>query len=247
MKFYSRFAIITALLAAISVPALASSGLELLQSVYDFGLFREAAGPQTCVVKMVNRGTEPDFIRSVHASCGCTDVTFQEGEIAPGDTCNVTVTYDPAGRPGKFNKNVRVTLGEDYRQANFKIVGTVLGTPETLDVAYPVAFGNLRLGTSMLYFDGIAFGNAKHQFINAVNMGETPLKLTLKSSAKELDAGVFPEVSKPGDVITFSFYLNSHLAPGPGEYNYTVEVLDADRPDTPIGEIKIGAKIEPKK
>ncbi|MDR1780865.1 MAG: DUF1573 domain-containing protein [Tannerella sp.] len=75
---------------------------------YDFGEILEADGPASHVFTVVNEGEKPLVISRVVPSCGCTTPEWTKEPIAPGKTGEIKVTYNPAGRPGKFIKTINV-------------------------------------------------------------------------------------------------------------------------------------------
>lgn len=103
------------------------------QTTHDFGTLEE--GPKvTHVFTFVNTGKEPLLITSARASCGCTVPQKPEKPILPGETGEITVTYNTKGRPGKFNKNITITSNAKQSTFVLKIKGEVVppvnGTPE---------------------------------------------------------------------------------------------------------------------
>ena len=132
------------MLLALLVPAVARGEIVWLEKEYDFGLMKEEAGPKTGSVRLVNTGPEEAVITGARPSCGCTGVAYPDDPIAPGDTVKFSFTYNPLGRPGRFEKSIRVYIG-DFDMATIRIRGNVLGTPESLSTLYPVEAGPLRL------------------------------------------------------------------------------------------------------
>lgn len=96
------------------------------KTIHDFGNIREDGGPVTYEFTFTNSGSEPLKINSARAECGCTRPTYPEGEIAPGETGVIKVTYNPLGRPGGFTKVVTVRCSGNPGKVNLKIRGTVL-------------------------------------------------------------------------------------------------------------------------
>ena len=77
-------------------------------ATFDFGDIKEAAGPASHIFTIMNNGELPLVISRVVASCGCTTPEWTKEPIAPGKEGKVVVTYNPAGRPGPFYKNIAV-------------------------------------------------------------------------------------------------------------------------------------------
>ena len=120
--------LMAALMAGAALSAFSASpvsSVRWLEKDYDFGLMKEVAGPKTGQSRFVNAGRDTL----------CTTA---------GPTAVIRYTYDPAMRPGKFAKHVRVNLS-DGTHASIAIKGNVLGTPESLSTLYPVEAGMLRL------------------------------------------------------------------------------------------------------
>ncbi len=95
---------------------------------HDFGNIREADGPVSYDFEFTNAGDEPLVIISANASCGCTKPEIPKKPVAPGKSAKIKVTYLPTGRPGEFNKTVRVRTNakRPYKQVNLKITGVVI-------------------------------------------------------------------------------------------------------------------------
>lgn len=91
---------------------------------HDFGTIREADGPVSYKFTVENTGDKPLVILSAKAQCGCTTPVVPKQPIKPGETATISVTYNPAGRPGEFKKTIRVKAKPG--QATLTITGTVV-------------------------------------------------------------------------------------------------------------------------
>lgn len=191
---------------------------------YDFGVFHEEAGPQTGTVSFVNEGPEATVVNRVRTSCGCTGASFTEGEIAPGATGKVSFTYNPAGRPGRFEKTVKVYTGLENEITVIVIRGTVLGKPETLEADYPVECGPLRLSESRIDAGTLRYGTARHLFFRAVNQSADTIVPTFQSASPALDVSAAHKAVAPGDVLSVSVYLNSRELSEPGYVEIPITV-----------------------
>lgn len=56
-----------------------------------------------------NTGTEPIVIENVRASCGCTTPVKPEGPVLPGQTEELKVVFNSAGKMGMQNKAITIT------------------------------------------------------------------------------------------------------------------------------------------
>ena len=116
----------------------------------DFGTIREADGPVSHTFTGVNRSDKPLVILDVVTSCGCTVPRFSKQPILPGGKTEITVTYDPANRPGIFNKDLTVYSSERKKIATLTVQGSVTPRPKSLEELYPIdAGGGLRLTTTL--------------------------------------------------------------------------------------------------
>lgn len=101
--------------------------IKFIEKEHEFGNIKEKGGKVTATFKFVNTGDAPLVILSATASCGCTDPSFEDDPIAPGDTSQIKVTYNPNGRPGEFVKTIVVKTNAVKNSASrLKIKGMVL-------------------------------------------------------------------------------------------------------------------------
>ncbi|MDV3309741.1 MAG: DUF1573 domain-containing protein [Cyclobacteriaceae bacterium] len=78
------------------------------ESSYDFGDIRQGEKVEHTFV-FTNTGNEPLIITNVQVTCGCTTPKgFPRDPIAPGETGEITVAFNSAGRVGKHHKVVTV-------------------------------------------------------------------------------------------------------------------------------------------
>lgn len=102
------------------------AGIEFVEKEYNFGTIPENGGPVTHFFEFTNTGTSPLVIISAIASCGCTRPTYPTEPIAPGKKGKIKVTFLPEGRPGEFDKVVKVrSNAKDQQKISLKIRGTV--------------------------------------------------------------------------------------------------------------------------
>ena len=107
-----RFAfILSALLLFVGIAlAQATKGAVISAPVteFDFGTILEANGKVSHTFIIKNTGDAPLSITRVSTPCSCTTPEHTREPIAPGKEGKVVVTYNPAGRPGPFYKNIAV-------------------------------------------------------------------------------------------------------------------------------------------
>lgn len=237
--------LITCVCSIFSITA-AKAQVEWLESEYDYGTFREAAGPQKGSVRFVNKGSEPTFISGVRPSCGCTAAAYTESMIQPGDTAIVSFIYNPYGRPGRFDKTVKVFTGKDREMKVVRIKGTVIGEPETLKTTYPYMAGPLRLERLTVPVGDIPKGSSRHLFLNVYNQSEDTISPSWSNHNRAVEVELTPKRLAPGDIGTLGFYLRTPLAEEMGPVEYPVEIVaDASDPHSERKELTITANITP--
>ena len=78
-------------------------------TTYNFGTFSENSPKVTCTFKFKNTGDKPLVIHQAVASCGCTVPQYPKEPIQPGETGQIIVTYNGAGKfPGHFKKSITI-------------------------------------------------------------------------------------------------------------------------------------------
>ena len=96
---------------------------------HDFGSIKESDGPVTFVFEFTNAGTDPLILKNAQPSCGCTTPDWTKEPILPGKKGSIKVTYNPANRPGGFDKQITVTSDGNPSTQVLKIMGTVVPKP----------------------------------------------------------------------------------------------------------------------
>jgi hypothetical protein len=82
--------------------------LSITEDAYDFGTIAESEGAVSHTFIVKNEGNRPLVIKRVIPSCGCTSPDWTKEPIAPGETGEVVITFNPNGRSGPFTKTVSV-------------------------------------------------------------------------------------------------------------------------------------------
>lgn len=99
----------------IAVFAAGIAEIKFNETSHDFGSFPENAPKVTCKFKFTNTGDGPLVIHQAIASCGCTVPQYPKEPIKPGESGEITVTYNGAGKfPGHFRKSI--TLRTNAKQ-----------------------------------------------------------------------------------------------------------------------------------
>lgn len=213
------------LISAAYVAACAAESVEWLETKHNFGAFDENMGRVSTVFRFVNTGTEPVSIIAARASCGCTAPDYDRAPVAPGDTARITVTYDPAGRPGRFSKYVAVDLSYEGSRQKLIIEGTVVGNSASVAQQYPAeCTGLLRLSRGAAMMGDVVKGQLKTLFLKAYNSSHDSICPSVSGLPKYVDVTVAPERVAPGEQCSFIFYFHSDRCPLYGLVSDTVYI-----------------------
>jgi Protein of unknown function (DUF1573) len=98
--------------------------LELHPAVGD----KEAVGH----FKYKNTGNTPIHFKSVHSSCGCTTAQSQKDQVAPGDSGEITATFNIGDRTGTQVKSVTVETDDPAHATTVLTLKSVI--PQMLEV-----------------------------------------------------------------------------------------------------------------
>ena len=125
-RIFSIFALVLISVLTFNIVAAEKGAvMTFAEKTHDFGSIKEADGPVTHVFEFTNTGSEPLVIINVNASCGCTRPEYPKEPIMPGKKGKIKVTFNPAGRPGEFSKEVKIRTNGSKRPV-LRITGTVI-------------------------------------------------------------------------------------------------------------------------
>ena len=99
--------IVTTLFSSVVFAQLFQPKLVLQQNSFDFGDIKQGETVSHTFI-LSNNGGDLLKITDVRASCGCTAAAPDKKELAPGESTNLVVSFNSAGRMGKQSKTVRV-------------------------------------------------------------------------------------------------------------------------------------------
>jgi hypothetical protein len=76
--------------------------------------------------KFTNTGTADLIIKNAQGSCGCTVPSYPEHPIKPGESAEIDVEFDSAGKQGENQKNVTVWTNCKEPQEQLTFYASVL-------------------------------------------------------------------------------------------------------------------------
>ena len=172
--------------------------------LHDFGTIKEEAGKAVYSFEFTNTGGQPLVIHNVTASCGCTTPDWTKTPIAPGAKGFVKATFDPANRPGPFNKTITVTSNTKEATSILRITGNVTAKPLTIEDTYPKVMGEIRLKASHLSLTKVAPGAKKVEKLEFINTSDKDVTIEFEDVPAHLTMSVVPAVVKPngkGEIV----------------------------------------------
>lgn len=120
------------------------------KTTHDFGKINESDGRVTTIFTFKNEGMAPLALSNVRASCGCTTPKWTKEPIEPGQTGEITVTYNPNGRPGRFQKTITVTSNASEGTVKLFIKGEVIPKAVKSADSFPIKIGSLNFKSPIL-------------------------------------------------------------------------------------------------
>jgi len=177
--------------------------ITFMETEHDFGQINEADGKVSHVFVFKNEGMEPLVLQNVRASCGCTTPKWTNTPVEPGETGEITVTYNPNGRPGKFSKTITITSNATVAQTKVYIRGEVIPKTAKPVENYPVKMGALSLKQKHINFGKVQKGQFAEQKIEYKNNSQAEVTVDLLTNSR-YDAFLVPSLSfttlKPNEV-----------------------------------------------
>ena len=217
---------IVLLFSSLSFAQLLQPKLVLQQTSYDFGDIKQGEKVSHDFV-LSNSGGDLLTISNVTASCGCTAAAPEKNELAPGESTNLTVSFNSSGRRGKQNKTVRIFSNDPQNpEMVLSITGVVVlpgeGTGNAPLIYFPETqhdFGKVNEGEKVNYT------------FRFVNKGETALQIKdIKTSCGCTAALVSTDNLKPGQEGTIKVEVNTKNRSGKMSKTVTVQSNDPRDP-----------------
>ena len=101
--------------------------IQFEKTSHNFGTFNESE-KMTCTFKFTNTGDKLLVIHQAVASCGCTVPQYPKEPIKPGESGEIKVTYNGAGKfPGHFRKSITIRTNGKQEIIRLYVEGDMLG------------------------------------------------------------------------------------------------------------------------
>ena len=112
----------------------------------------EDDGVQTFVYPFENVCRDTLKIGRLVTSCSCAVASCPKMILAPGETSQISVRYNPKGHPGRFERKVFVyAQGEDAPAAVLRLIVNVEMGADVSEY-FPVSMGNIRVRRNEIHF-----------------------------------------------------------------------------------------------
>jgi Protein of unknown function (DUF1573) len=186
------------------------------KKTHDFGKVKEQDGKITYVFEFTNKGTAPLVVSNAKPSCGCTTPSWTKEPVEAGKKGTITVTYNPAGRPGAFTKTITITSNSENETDYLTITGEVIPDPSAQKApvspgqkSYLTTMGDLQLTAKGGTFGNIAKGSTATLDLDVKNNGKQDIAISFDNVPSHITASSKPETLKPGQEGKLSFVLDS--------------------------------------
>ena len=192
--------------------------LELHPAVGD----KEAVGH----FKYKNAGNTPIHFKSVHSSCGCTTAQSQKDQVAPGDSGEITATFNIGDRTGTQVKSVTVETDDPAHATTVLTLKSVI--PQMLEVQ-----------PSLVYWQGGEAPKAKTVSVKAgkdfpvKEIKVTPVSTDFQVKVNKVGEGEFKIEVQPRDTtrpVAATFAIQPDNSPK--AVYLTARVMNAPPPAT---------------
>ena len=175
----------------------AQAKIEFEEVVHDFGTFSEEETFVNHAFKFKNTGNTPLVIIKAKATCGCTVPSYPKAPIAPGESGVIDVKYSAIGRPGTFNKSVKITTNATPAETNLVIKGNVIANPDNDNYKYYI--NGLKLKAISYDIGNIIKGAKKELEFDTWNSSDRPLTITISNVASYIKVDALPAKLNPGE------------------------------------------------
>lgn len=196
------------------------------RTVLDVGTLTEDDAPQTYRFTCTNVSGKTVKLTRVRTTCGCTAADVRMGEILPGETRVIALTYTPKNHPGTIDTNAFIYLAssDSLPVARLTLRGNVLpGADEW--ARYPYAMGKLRLKQNRMEFREVVAGKHPSERVLCGNSGDQSLRLSASQLPAFAAFRTEPEVITPGSEADIVVTIDASLIPADKGSSFTFPLV----------------------
>lgn len=158
----------------------------------------EDDGIQSFSYPFENVGSDTLRLGRLVTTCSCASALCSKMTVAPGETSEITVKYNPKGHPGRFERKVFVYVaGEEAPAAVLKLSVNVENGSD-MSGLYPVSMGSIRVRRNEVDF---IRGVKAVESCVFINLSDSPMRLECERALMPicLSFSTEPEVVGPGE------------------------------------------------
>ena len=157
----------------------------------------EDDGIKTFVYPFENVGKDTIQIKRLVSTCSCASAICPVARILPGESSEVTVSYNPKGHPGTFERKIFLYTDDTPSPAAILRLAVKVDRGADLSGIFPFGMGNIRVRTKTVYVEN---GSKTVQRCVFVNVSDKPLKLECEKAMLPacLSVRVEPEIVESG-------------------------------------------------
>ena len=145
--------------------------------VHDFGDILISDGPMECTFNVKNIGDQPVVIHRVVTSCGCTEPSWTEAPIRPGESGKISVVFTNDQGPYPFSKSVTVYVSGLSKPVILKVKGVAHDKQKSLSELFPVSYGALGFREKSVSMGQIEQGLARSVEVEVANTSGRSIKV----------------------------------------------------------------------
>ena len=134
----------------------------------------EDDAPKTFVYRFTNIGESALQIKRLVSSCSCAAAVYTVRKVAPGASAEISVRYNPAGHPGKFERKVFVYTRDGNEPSSVLKLSVDVSAGADLSGEWPVQMGSIRFRRSEVTFKA---GQKAVETLRFINAGDRPVFL----------------------------------------------------------------------
>jgi hypothetical protein len=178
---------------------------------YNFGQIDEAKGVVSHKFEFTNTGSQPLVIQNVSTTCGCTTPEWTKEPVKPGEKGYVSAEYNPANRPGQFEKFITVQSTANPPVVQLKISGNVNPKPLRIEDQYPFTIGGIRLKSNQVSFGTVYKGQQKTNLIELINNSDKPQTIKISEVPRHIKVNIPTPTLVPKQTGIVEVVFNSAL------------------------------------
>ena len=139
----------------------------------------EDDAPKNFVYTFKNTGERSIDILRLVSTCSCAMASCPVRSVAPGESAQITVRYNPKGHPGRFERKVFVYTQEGNNPAAVLKLTVDVSNGSDYSTLWPLQMGGIRLRTTEVIFTQ---GKKAVETISFINVSGKSLRLECETA-----------------------------------------------------------------